>query len=53
MKTKNVSVENVKFFAPPKTNDNGGKMIYINYNNDGLYLQTPLFELPFDLRYIL
>jgi len=47
MKSKNVDVEKVKF-SPPKMNDNGGKMIYINYNNDGLYLQTPLFELPFD-----
>ena len=47
MKPKNVSVDKVKF-SPPKTNDNGGKMIYINYNNDGLYLQTPQFELPFD-----
>ena len=47
MKPENVDIEKIKF-SLPKTNDNGGKMIYINYDNNGLYLQTPLFSLPYD-----
>ena len=40
-------------FSTPKTLDNGGKMIYLNYGGgiNPLYVQTPEGELPFDPSY--
>ena len=40
-------------FSSPKMLDNGGKMIYLNYNGgvNPLYIQTPEGELPFDPNY--
>jgi len=40
-------------FSTPKTLDNGGKMIYLNYGGgiNPLYVQTPEGELPFDPNY--
>ena len=47
MKPKSFDVNNIKF-SPLKTLDNGGKSIWINYDNDPVFLQTPEFEIPFD-----
>ena len=47
MKARDVDVDKIKF-SPAKTNDKGGKMIYMNYENNGIYLQSPSFELAFD-----
>jgi hypothetical protein len=34
----------------PKTNNNGGKSIYLNYDNHGFYLQTPKMTLPYNMN---
>jgi len=47
MKPNKVDVDKIKF-SPAKINDKGGKMIYVNYENNGIYLQSPSFELAFD-----
>ena len=47
MKPKNFDVNNIKF-SPIKTNNNGGKNIWINYDSNPIFLQTPEFEIPFD-----
>lgn len=38
-------------FSTPRTLDNGGKMLYLNYNSGKFYIQTPELELPFDPSY--
>ena len=37
-------------FSQIKTNSNGGKSVYINYDNVKFQLQTPTMALPFDLN---
>ena len=52
MKPGNIDIGKVSFSAP-KTLDNGGKMLFLNYNGgiNPLYMQTPEVELPFDPSY--
>ena len=52
MKPGDIDLGNVSFSAP-KTLDNGGKMLFLNYNGgtNPLYMQTPELELTFDLSY--
>ena len=48
MKPSSIDFSKITFSAP-KTLDNGGKMIYLNYNGgvNPLYVQTPEGELSF------
>lgn len=52
MKAGQIDMAKVSF-SSPKTLDNGGKMLYLNYNGgtSPLYIQTPEVELPFDPSY--
>jgi hypothetical protein len=52
MKAKNIDLKKVSFSAP-KMMDNGGKMIYLNYNGgiNPLYVATPEGELIWDPNY--
>ena len=52
MKAGDIDIGKVSF-SVPKTLDNGGKMLYLNYNGgiNPLYMQTPEVELPFDPSY--
>ena len=36
-------------FSDVKTNDNGGKTIYLNYDNHSLIVQTPKMTLPYNM----
>jgi hypothetical protein len=36
-------------FSAPKQLDNGGRSIFINYNNRNLIVQTPMMSLPFGI----
>jgi len=35
--------------SDPKTNENGGKCIYLNYNNNPIIIQTPKVTLPYNM----
>ena len=35
-------------FSELKTLKNGGKQVYVNYDNHGVFIQTPELEIPFD-----
>ena len=35
-------------FSELKTLKNGGKQVYVNYDNHGIFVQTPELEVPFD-----
>jgi hypothetical protein len=52
MKAQNIDLSKVSF-STPKTLDNGGKMIYLNYNGgiNPLYVATPEGELIWDPNY--
>lgn len=52
MKPSSIDFSKISF-STPKTLDNGGKMIYLNYGGgvNPLYVQTPEGELPFDANY--
>jgi len=52
MKANKVDLSKVSLSAP-KTLDNGGKMIFLNYDGgmSPLFLQTPEVEIPFDPSY--
>ena len=52
MKAKDIDVSKISF-STPKTLDNGGKMLYLNYNGGAnpMYLQTPEVTIPFDPNY--
>ena len=52
MKASSVSLSKISLSAP-KTLDNGGKMIFLNYDGgiNPLFLQTPEVEIPFDPSY--
>lgn len=43
-----LNVQNIKY-GTPRTLDNGGKMIYLAYNNGPIVLQTPEMIAPFGL----
>ena len=45
---KNIDVSKVTFSDNVKTLDNGGKTVYIGYNGQPLYVQTPEMVTPFD-----
>ena len=47
MFAKEVDIKNITI-TPPKTLDSGGKLMFLNYGGDILYIQSPEFELPFD-----
>jgi hypothetical protein len=36
-------------FSDVKSNDNGGKSVYINYNSNKFYLQTPIMTMPYNM----
>ena len=36
-------------FSDVKTNDNGGKTIYLNYDNHSFIVQTPKMTLPYNM----
>ena len=36
-------------FSDVKTNDNGGKSIYVNYDNSKFMMQTPVMFMPYDM----
>ncbi len=52
IRARDINLEKVTISAP-KTLDNGGKMMYVNYGGgiNKLYLTTPETELPFDASY--
>lgn len=52
MKPSSVEMNKIAFSAP-KTMDNGGKMIYMNYGGgiQSLYVQSPELEVPFEPSY--
>ena len=52
MKPSDIDFSKISF-SSPKMLENGGKMIYLNYNGgiNPLYIQTPEGELPFDVNY--
>ena len=52
MRAGDINIEKMSF-STPKTLDNGGKMLYINYDGgiNPLYIQTPEVVLPFDPSY--
>ena len=52
MRPQDIDLGKVTFSAP-KTLENGGKMIYVNYNGgiNPLYVATPEGEVPFDPNY--
>ena len=52
MKPENIDISKVSFSAP-RTLDNGGKMLFLNYDGGAnpVYMQTPEVELPFDPSY--
>ena len=50
MSPSNVDISNITF-STLKTLDNGGKMIFMNYNGGMFHLETPELEIPFDARY--
>ena len=52
MKAGDIDLEKITFSAP-RTLDNGGKMLFLNYDGgiNPLYMQTPEVELPFEPSY--
>jgi len=52
MKASQIDVAKITF-SPPKTLDNGGKMLYLNYNGgiNPIHLVTPEVSIPFDPSY--
>ena len=52
MKASQIDVSKITFSAP-KTLDNGGKMLYLNYNGgiNPIHLVTPEVSIPFDPSY--
>ena len=48
VKSHRVDLKNVSF-SDVKTNDNGGKSIYVNYNQKTFYMQTPVMNMPYDM----
>ena len=52
MNASDIELSNINFSAP-KTLDNGGKMLFLNYGNgiNPLYVVTPEVEIPFDPSY--
>ncbi len=52
MKASSVNLSKISL-SSPKTLDNGGKMIFLNYDGgiNPLFLQTPEVEIPFDPSY--
>ncbi len=52
MNPSKIDISNITF-STPKTLDNGGKMLFLNYGGGiaPLYVQTPEVEIPFDPSY--
>lgn len=52
MKAQNINLSNITF-STPKTLDNGGKMVYVNYNGgiNPFYVTTPEAEVLWDPNY--
>lgn len=48
VKGHRIQTDNVSF-SDVKTNDNGGKTIYMNYNKGMFKVQTPVMTLPYDM----
>jgi hypothetical protein len=50
LRVSDINLKNVSFSAP-KTLDNGGKIIYVNYNGGKMYVNSPEGDIPFDPNY--
>ena len=50
MKCSQIDVSKISFSNPKKL-DNGGQMLWMNYNNGMMYMQTPELEIPFDTSF--
>ena len=50
MKCSQIDVSKITFSTPKKL-DNGGQMLWMNYNNGMMYMQTPELEIPFDTSF--
>jgi len=50
MKCTQIDVSKLTFSSPKKL-DNGGQMLWMNYNNGMMYMQTPELEIPFDTSF--
>ena len=48
VKAHNMDVDQVSV-SEPKTNDNGGKSIYLNYDNHPFIIQTPKMSMPYNM----
>ena len=48
VKSHKIDISKVSF-SDVKTNDNGGKSIYINYDNSKFMIQTPVMFMPYDM----
>ena len=48
VKSHKIEFQNVSF-SDVKTNDNGGKSVYINYNKNKFMMQTPVMYMPYDM----
>ena len=49
-KASNININKISF-SGVRSLDNGGKMVFVNYDDGKFYLQTPELEVPFDARY--
>ena len=49
-KAANIDVSKISF-SGVRSLDNGGKMVFMNYDDGKFYVQTPELEVPFDARY--
>ena len=49
MKANEVKMDNVRF-QDPKILDNGGKMVFLSYNEKMLMVQTPIMHMPWNMK---
>ena len=49
-KASNIDISKISF-SGVRSLDNGGKMVFMNYDDGKFYVQTPELEVPFDARY--
>ena len=49
MKASEVKMDNVRF-QDPKILDNGGKMVFLSYNEKMLMVQTPIMHMPWNMK---
>ena len=49
IKGKNIDSNKIQF-SEPQTQDNGAKLVYVNYNNSRFTVQTPWMDLPWEMK---